>query len=111
MLGFAALAEIRTKPARAAFERAIALDSSDPLPRLGLGLAMIRDGALAEGRAELEAAVALDSNNAILRTYLGKAYFEEKRDPLDGEQFRIARNGLRGRSDRARGRFARQPVE
>ena len=91
VLGFAALAEIRTKPARAAFERAIALDSSDPLPRLGLGLAMIRDGALAEGRAELEAAVALDSNNAILRTYLGKAYFEEKRDPLDGEQFRIAK--------------------
>ena len=91
VLGFAALAEIDTAQAQAVFEEAIALDSADPLPRLGLGLARIRQGMLAEGRADLEAAVALDSNNALLRAYLGKAYFEEKRGPLDDQQFRIAK--------------------
>jgi tetratricopeptide (TPR) repeat protein len=69
--------------AQAAFEQAIALESADPLAHLGLGLARIRQGHLAEGRAGLETAVALDSNNALLRAYLGKAYFEEKRGPLD----------------------------
>jgi tetratricopeptide (TPR) repeat protein len=90
VLGFAALAEIRIDQARRAFERAVALDSADPMPRLGLGLSTIRKGALAEGRAELETAVALDSNQSLLRSYLGKAYFEEKRAPLDAEQFAIA---------------------
>jgi len=89
--GFAALAEFRTKIAREDFERAIAIDSEDPLPRFGLGLAMIRDGALKEGRQNLEVAVGLDSGNALLRSYLGKAYFEEKRDPLDAEQLAVAK--------------------
>ncbi len=91
VLGFAALAEIRTAQAREAFGRAIALAPGDPLPRLGLGLAMIRDGDLAEGRRQIEIAVGLDSENALIRAYLGKAYFEEKRDPLDAEQFAIAK--------------------
>jgi tetratricopeptide (TPR) repeat protein/opacity protein-like surface antigen len=91
VLGFAALAEIKTAQAQTAFERAIALDSADPLAHLGLGLAQIRQGHLQEGRGELETAVALDSNNALLRAYLGKAYFEEKRGPLDAQQFGIAK--------------------
>jgi tetratricopeptide (TPR) repeat protein len=91
VLGFAALTEIRIAEARAAFEQAIVLDSADPLPRLGLGLAKIRRGALAEGGREIETAVALDSNNSLLRSYLGKTYFEEKRPPLDAEQFAIAK--------------------
>lgn len=91
VLGFAALAEIKTAQAQTAFEQAIALDSADPLPHLGLGLAQIRQGQLAEGRGELETAVALDSNNALLRAYLGKAYFEEKRGPLDAQQLAIAK--------------------
>jgi tetratricopeptide (TPR) repeat protein len=91
VLGFAALAEIRAAQAQAAFEQAIALEPADPLAHLGLGLARIRQGHLAEGRSELETAVALDSNNALLRPYLGKAYFEEKRGPLDGQQFDIAK--------------------
>ena len=36
-------------------------------------------------------AVGLDSSNSLLRSYLGKAYFEEKRDPLDARQFAIAK--------------------
>jgi tetratricopeptide (TPR) repeat protein len=90
-LGFSALASLHFDEATAAFERAIALDSADPLAHLGLGLATIRGGKLAEGRGDLEAAVALDSSSALLRAYLGKAYFEEKRGPLDAGQYNIAK--------------------
>ncbi|UCH40673.1 MAG: TonB-dependent receptor, partial [Gammaproteobacteria bacterium] len=45
---------------------------------------------LEQGRADIEVAVALGSNDALLRAYLGKAYFEEKRAPLDSDQFAIA---------------------
>lgn len=89
--GFADLTSFRTKPARAAFERAIALDSADPLPRFGLGLAQVRGGDLSAGRANIEAAVGLDPNNALLRAYLGKAYFEEIRDDLAAQQYGIAK--------------------
>ena len=90
-LGFTALAEFRAADAQTAFEKAIALDSADPLPHLGLGLARISMGELEQGRGDIEAAVALGSNDALLRAYLGKAYFEEKRAPLDSEQFAIAK--------------------
>ena len=46
MLGFVHLAQIETEAARADFEAAIERDSFSALPRLGLGLAMIRDGEL-----------------------------------------------------------------
>ena len=52
---------------------------------------MIHEGALERGRRELEVAAGLDSGNALLRAYLGKAYFEEKRDPLDADQFKMAK--------------------
>ena len=88
---FDALASFDNAEARSAFERAIALESADPLAHLGLGLAKISAGDLTEGRGDLEAAVALDSSNALLRAYLGKAYFEEKRFPLDSQQYSIAK--------------------
>src|SRR4030095_16981568 len=44
VLGFAFLTQVNTAEARKAFEKAIELDQADPLPRLGLGLAIIRDG-------------------------------------------------------------------
>lgn len=91
VLGFAALTELRTETAAAAFDKAIATAPSDPLPRLGLGLAKIRGGNLEGGRKDIEIAVSLDSQNALLRAYLGKAYFEEKRDPLDAQQLAIAK--------------------
>jgi len=90
-LGFAALAGFQNDAAKAAFTRAIELDSADPLPHLGLGLAKISAGDLAAGRGEIELAVGLDSNSALLRSYLGKAYFEEKRTPLDARQYSIAK--------------------
>ncbi len=93
VLGFVQLAEIDTKSARQSFNQAIDLDSSDPLPRLGMGLAMIRDGHLAKGRDQIEIAVALDPTNSLIRSYVGRAYFEERTTPrlkLALEQFGLA---------------------
>jgi predicted Zn-dependent protease len=92
VLGYAALAQFRKTEARAAFERAIELSSADPLAHLGLGLTEISQGRLAKGRQRIEVAVGLDSSSALLRAYLGKAYFEEKRGPLDSEQYAIAKS-------------------
>jgi tetratricopeptide (TPR) repeat protein len=89
--GFADLVEFRTGTATAAFERAIALNPANPLPRFGLGLAQIREGSLDQGRANLELAVGLDSSNALLRTYLGRAYFEERREALSADQYELAK--------------------
>ncbi len=80
VLGFAYLAQIKTAQAKQAFAKAITLDSAAPMARLGMGLAKIRDGQLAEGRGEIEIAACLDPGNALIRSYLGKAYYEEKRD-------------------------------
>ncbi len=91
MLGFAYLTQVKIPESRAAFEKAIALDSADPLPRLGLGLAKIRKGDLNAGRQEIEIAASLDVNNALIRSYLGKAYYEEKRDIPAATQFATAK--------------------
>jgi Tfp pilus assembly protein PilF/outer membrane receptor protein involved in Fe transport len=94
MLGFVHLAQIDTTAARADFSAAIDRDSFGALPRLGLGLAMIRDGELIEGREQIEIAVALDPSNSLLRSYVGKAYYEENtrlRDELAKTQFGLAK--------------------
>ena len=91
VLGFAALAASRTSLAKQSFERAIMLDSSSPLAWLGLGLAQIRAGGLAQGRADLEYSASLDPTNALLRSYLGKSYFEEARNALAVDQFGVAK--------------------
>jgi tetratricopeptide (TPR) repeat protein len=79
VLGFSHLAVFDPESARQSFEQAAALDQADPLPRLGLGLASIRQGRLVEGRTEMEVALGLDPGNALVRSYLGKAYFAENR--------------------------------
>ncbi|MFO1068753.1 MAG: FecR domain-containing protein [Geminicoccaceae bacterium] len=89
--GFADLVEFRTNTAIASFEKALELNPSDPMARFGLGLAQIRNGDLAQGRGNIEIAVGLDPSNALLRTYLGKAYFEERRQDIDGQQYEIAK--------------------
>ncbi len=91
MLGFVHLAQIDTARARAAFEAAVERDSFDYLPRLGLGLTIVRDGNLVGGREHMEIAVALDPSNSLLRSYVGKAYFEERRDDLAAEQLAMAK--------------------
>jgi tetratricopeptide (TPR) repeat protein len=52
ILGFAHLAQIKTEKARQAFAKAISVDSAAPMARLGMGLAMIREGHLADGRGK-----------------------------------------------------------
>jgi len=89
--GFAALARFRTDDATAAFAKAIEADPADPLGHLGKGLAKIGGDDLTGGRKDLEVAVSLDSNKSLYRSYLGKAYYEEKRGPLDAEQLEIAK--------------------
>lgn len=91
VLGFAHLLQIDTNSAKEAFNRSIAFDSSDPMPRLGMGLALIREGQLEAGRIQLEIAASLDPANSLIRSYLGKAYFEEKRYPLAATQFDLAK--------------------
>lgn len=91
VLGFAHLLQIDTQSAKTFFTQAIALDQADPMPRLGLGIALIREGNLEAGRIELEISASLDPANSLIRSYLGKAYFEEKRYPLAGTQFDLAK--------------------
>jgi Flp pilus assembly protein TadD len=92
VLGFSYLTRVETGEAKGAFEQAIKLDDADPLPRLGLGLAKIRDGHLEDGRREIEIAASLDPNNSLIRSYLGKAYYEEKRDKLATDQYEMAKS-------------------
>jgi tetratricopeptide (TPR) repeat protein len=91
VLGFIQLAQLKVGDAERTFDQALDLQSNDPLAHLGYGLAQIRRGRLEAGRGELETAVALNPENAIVRSYLGKAYFDEKRDALAGEQFASAK--------------------
>mgnify|MGYP000900490959 FL=1 len=91
VLGFAHLLQIHTQQAKTIFSEAITLDQTDPMPRLGMGLTLIREGKLEAGRIELEIAASLDPASSLIRSYLGKAYFEEKRYPLAGTQFYLAK--------------------
>ena len=91
VLGFAYLTRIEVDKAKTAFERAIQGDPADPLPRLGMGLAKIRDGDLDEGTREIETAASLDPNNSLVRSYLGKAYYEQKRDGLASSEYEQAK--------------------
>ena len=67
------------------------MDQADPLARLGLGLAVIRQGDLEKGRQQIELAASLDPNNSMIRSYLGKAYFDEKRDSVAASELAIAK--------------------
>lgn len=91
VLGFAYLLQIDTAEAKSVFHDAILLDQADPMPRLGLGLALIREGQLEAGRIELEIAASLHPGNSLIRSYLGKAYFEEKRYSTAETQFELAK--------------------
>ena len=91
VLGFAHLMRMNTAKAQTILGKAILLDQTDPMPRLGLGLALIREGQLEAGRIEMETAVSLDPGDALIRSYLGKAYFEEKRYPLAETQLDMAK--------------------
>lgn len=89
--GFVRLQQLEFDAAEAAFRRATQLDHADPLPRLGLGLIDIRHNRVRAGREQLALAVALDPGQSLLRSYLGKAYQEEGRERLAGDQYALAK--------------------
>jgi len=91
VLGFAFLTRVMTQAAKTAFARAIVLDQADPLPRLGLGLAKIREGKLHDGAQDMETAASLSPNDSLLHSYLGKTRFEEKQRPLDEREYGVAK--------------------
>ncbi|MEM9139508.1 MAG: TonB-dependent receptor, partial [Pseudomonadota bacterium] len=90
VLGFSRLATGDAEGARGSFDRSIALDDDAPLPRLGLGLALLNAGETAAGRLEIETAAALDPQRAQLRGWLGRAYLEEGLSDKALAQFRLA---------------------
>ncbi len=91
VLGFAYLAQIDIDEAKTAFNKAIDLNSADPLAWLGTGLAKIRKGDIKQGTRVLEAAVTLDPDNAIMRSYLGKAYYELRNEGFAATELAIAK--------------------
>jgi tetratricopeptide (TPR) repeat protein len=91
VLGFTYLVQMDITAAKGAFTRAIKRDQADPVPRLGMSLARIREGDLKAGRIELEIAASLDPINSLIRSYLRKAFLKEKRDGLAGTRFDLAK--------------------
>jgi tetratricopeptide (TPR) repeat protein len=89
--GYAELAALAGVRAEAAFRRALAVESQNPLALLGLGLARIKQGQLETGREQIESAIVHDPGSSLLRSYLGKAYFEERRDAPAAKQLEIAK--------------------
>lgn len=69
-LGFADLVADDAASAQTSFEQAAALDPLDPLSRLGLGLALIRQNRLAAGRRQMEIAVSLDPGQSCCAAIL-----------------------------------------
>lgn len=92
ILGFALLNRMEVALAGQAFQQAIALDQTSPLPRLGLGLVEIYNGNLTRGRNLLSIAVSLNPGNSLLRSYLGKAYYEESDLARARKQLQIAQD-------------------
>jgi tetratricopeptide (TPR) repeat protein len=90
--GLATLSNWQYSQAEAYFEKAIDIDPEAPLPRLGLGLAYIRQGQIAAGTWEIERAVAHDPKRAALRNWLGRGYFEEHLSKKASEEFELAQS-------------------
>src|SRR5690606_27766170 len=81
----------RAPKAEARFRDGILADQADPYARVGLALALYRQGQRDAGREEMELAVALDPKNATIRSYAGKVYTEEQRGKLGGTLLEIAK--------------------
>jgi tetratricopeptide (TPR) repeat protein len=89
--GFAELAAFRGAAAESAFRRALAVESQNPTALLGLGLALIKQGDLAEGSRQIQTSVLHDPSSGLLRAYLGKALLQAGDDRRATKQLEIAR--------------------
>lgn len=88
--GFIFLARGEIERAHGAFDRALAANASNAGAHLGKGIAEIRGGALDDGRIEIQKAVHLEPTTALYRSYLGKAFFENEKEELAGEELKTA---------------------
>lgn len=70
--------------------QSLRIDSTLPDTRLGLGLALTRQGYIEQGREQLEYATSLNPANSVLRSYLGRTYFTEKRNAEAQVQWKLA---------------------
>lgn len=91
VLGYVELAASRPRDAETRFLEALARDAGNPSAHLGLGLARIRQGRVAEGRAAIEAAAALDPAGGLVRSYLGRALAADGRAEKGREQLELAK--------------------
>ncbi len=90
VLGFIELSEFNIKQAKDNFNLAISNNEYDPLPRLGLGLALIRGNQLSQGLENIANAVILDPLNSLMRSYFGKTYAEVNQTDQALEQYQLA---------------------
>jgi len=89
--GFLQLAQNRVNPAREAFEKAIAQDSTLGLPHLGLGLVLFRRNQTDAAMAEMRKATLLEPQVSLYNSYLGKAFYEVKQDQRAQKYLDIAK--------------------
>ena len=85
------LKQLKFKVARTQLQKAVAMNSTEPLSQFLLGLTYIRLGQEDLGRQKMELAVLLDPNNSLYRSYLGKTYYDEFRFDQASEQFELAK--------------------
>ncbi len=78
--GFLQLARNRNSEAIAAFEYAIAQDSTRGEPHLGLGIALFQRNRTDAAVEEMRKATLLEPSVSLYNSYLGKAYYEVKQD-------------------------------
>ncbi len=78
--GFLQLARNRNGEAIAAFEDAIAQDSTRGEPHLGLGIALFQRNRTDAAVEEMRKATLLEPSVSLYNSYLGKAYYEVKQD-------------------------------
>lgn len=91
MIGFVDLVERGGAAAEQSFRKAIQLEPSSWTARLGLALALYRQGERQAARTEAEIALALDPTRATLRSHVGRIYDDENRSALGATLLELAK--------------------
>ena len=89
--GLSRLIRLQVDLAQADLQQAICADDQSPLARLGLGLALTRQGELDTGVRQFEIAAALDPRASLHRSYLGRGYLAQDRFDLAEKEFALAK--------------------
>ncbi|MDA2924616.1 tetratricopeptide repeat protein [Acidobacteria bacterium AH-259-L09] len=78
-LGFVLLARGETREARVHLQRSIELDNTRGEPRLGLGIAHMREANYADAVLQILEATTLEPRISLYQSYLGKAFYEQRK--------------------------------